>query len=712
MPAVLFFSIEIAMTMTEQLNALGSILAQGSLHSLFQPIICLSERRILGYEALSRGPSNSPLHSPVALFSVASHAGRLSELEIACRESACRRFSEQKLPGKLFLNISPESLMETAHQPGRTLQLLRDFGIPPSQVVIELTEQTPTDDFDLLQTALHHYRDMGFAIALDDLGAGYSSLRLWSELRPDYVKIDRHFIDGIHQDALKREFVGSILQIARASRAQVIAEGIELPEELAVLTEMGVDLVQGYLLCRPQEQPPQEARLMLPKQDNANLALSEEGSDLSALLNEQPAVDQDTATALVLESFRRQANLNSLAVLDGRGHPVGIVHRHSLSDALLKPFATDLFARKPISRLMSDDFLAVELSQSLQQVSRLLTSRARQRIEEDFIITLNGDYLGLGRVIDVLKLITELKIQQARYANPLTLLPGNVPIQQCLTRLLQQRRESVICYVDIDSFKPFNDIYGYGRGDEVLLCLAQCLNDRVDPSRDFVGHIGGDDFFTGAGPAGLAQAAQPVIGRFPHPMPALLSHRTHRRRLLRGVEPPGRAPGVRLVVAVDRCGAFVSTGLWTTGCQPVGGAGLTGQAPRQGCGRLQHSCHRQHGQRAAAALSLGGFRVLVFEHSHHFRGMPGCRRHTIGWPTETPQALHTLKEAGTRQAAGALADDQRAAQWLLGLGVQCGQVFKGRGQRLHRRRGELQALQQRAVGQQMALAARLVQFVE
>ena len=488
------------MTMTEQLNALGSILAQGSLHSLFQPIICLSERRILGYEALSRGPSNSPLHSPVALFSVANQAGRLSELEMACRESACRRFSDQKLPGMLFLNVSPESLMETAHQPGRTLQLLRDYGIAPSQVVIELTEQTPIDDFQLLHNALHHYRDMGFSIALDDLGAGYSSLRLWSELRPDYVKIDRHFIDGIHQDALKREFVGSILQIAKASRAQVIAEGIEMLEELVVLSEMGVDLVQGYLLCRPQEQPPRDARAMMPKHDQTSVALNDEGSDLSALLNEQPAVARNTPTANVLEAFRRQANLNSLAVLDEQGHPCGIVHRHSLSDALLKPFATDLFARKPISRLMNDDFLAVELSQSLQQVSRLITSRARQRIEEDFIITLNGHYLGLGRVIDVLKLITELKIQQARYANPLTLLPGNVPIQQCLTRLLQQGRESVICYVDIDSFKPFNDIYGYGRGDEVLLCLAQCLNDRVDPSRDFVGHIGGDDFLLVLGP--------------------------------------------------------------------------------------------------------------------------------------------------------------------------------------------------------------------
>lgn len=488
------------MTVTEQLSALQAILAHGDLHSLFQPIVSLSERRILGYEALTRGPSNSPLHAPIALFSVARNAGRLSELELAARSSACRRFRDQQLDGKLFLNVSPESLLEASHQPGRTLKLLQDVGISPDRVVIELTEQAPIDDFALLDTALHHYRAMGFSIALDDLGAGYSSLRLWSELRPDYVKIDRHFIDGIHQDAVKREFVGSILKMAKASRAQVIAEGIELAEELNTLIEMGVDLVQGYLLCRPLEHPPREAHKLLPALDNRGPVLGEEGGDLSALLNEQPAVAQDTPIAVVLEAFRAQANLNSLAVLDAEQQPVGIVHRHSLSDALLKPFATDLFARKPISRLMSADFLAVDLGQSLQQVSRLLTSRARQRMEEDFIIVQQGRYRGLGRVIDVLKLITELKIQQARHANPLTLLPGNVPIQQCLGRLLQQGREAMVCYVDIDSFKPFNDLYGYAKGDEVLLCLAQCLNERIDPSRDFVGHIGGDDFLLVLGP--------------------------------------------------------------------------------------------------------------------------------------------------------------------------------------------------------------------
>ncbi|WEJ73786.1 GGDEF domain-containing protein [Pseudomonas sp. PSE14] len=482
------------MTVTEQLSALDQILAHGDLHCLFQPILSLSERRLVGYEALTRGPSNGPLHSPLPLFSIARSSGRLSQLELLCRRQACARFRELNLDGKLFLNVSPESLLEPTHQPGRTLQLLQTFGISPNDVVIELTEQTPIEDFSLLDTALHHYRAMGFSIALDDLGAGYSSLRLWSELRPDYVKIDRHFIEGIHLDAVKREFVGSILKMAHASRAQVIAEGIELAEELAVLSEMGVDLVQGYLFGRPSEQPPRDARNLLPEVDSTGSLLADEPADLQPLLLEQPAVRDDTPTHDVLEAFRAQANLNSLAVLDPHGRPVGIVHRHALSDALLKPFAPELYARKPISRLMSGDFLAVERSQSLQQVSRLLTSRARQRIEEDFIITLNGRYLGLGRVIDVLKLITEQKIRQARHANPLTLLPGNVPIQQCLGRLLQQGREAVVCYVDIDSFKPFNDLYGYARGDEVLLCLAQCLGERVDPAQDFVGHIGGDDF--------------------------------------------------------------------------------------------------------------------------------------------------------------------------------------------------------------------------
>lgn len=482
------------MTVTEQLSTLANILAHGDITSLFQPIVSLSERRILGYEALTRGPSNTALHSPINLLAAARHAGRLNELEMICRENACRRYSQLQLQGKLFLNASPETLLDATHKPGRTLELLQKYRISADRVVIELTEQTPTDDFELLDAALHHYRNMGFSIALDDLGAGYSSLRMWSELRPDYVKIDRYFVDGIHRDAVKREFVESIMKIARASRAQVVAEGIELIEEFRVLSDMGVDLVQGYLLGRPEELPATDAAVLLPAADNRDETSDENHPDLSVLVMKQSAVTTSHPIVDVLELFRLQVNLNTIAVLDAMNVPIGVVHRSLLSDALLKPFATDLMARKPISRLMSNDYLAVELGQSLQQVSRLLTSRARQRIDEDFVITCNGRYHGLGRVIDVLRLITELKVQQARHANPLTLLPGNVPIQQCLTRLLRQGREAVICYVDIDHFKPFNDLYGYAKGDEILLCLAHCLGEQIDSSCDFVGHIGGDDF--------------------------------------------------------------------------------------------------------------------------------------------------------------------------------------------------------------------------
>lgn len=480
------------MTVNEQREALLAIIRQGAITTLFQPIVSTLENRVVGYEALSRGPSNSPLHSPLTLFATARHFGLLTDLEILCRRNAVHSFCDGGFDGQLFLNVSPESLLEQQHYPGRTLSILRQYGITPDQVVIELTEHSPIDNVGLLQSALHHYRDMGFSIALDDLGAGYSSLRLWTELQPEFVKIDRHFIDGIHRDPMKREFVGSILNMAKASRSHVIAEGIELAEELRVLERMGVDWVQGYWLGRPETAPVVNTQALLAKLNLEESQASDPG--LHSLIIDVGGVHVSDKVSQVLQRFQQQPSLNSLAVLDDDNVPVGTVHCHALSQAMLKQYAHELHGRKPIGHMMDKDCLAVDVQQSLQRVSRLLTSRARQRLEEDFIITQHGKYLGLGRVIDVLRQITELQIRQAQFANPLTLLPGNISIQECLDRLLKNNLSAHLCYIDLDSFKPFNDVYGYGKGDEVLLGLAQLLRDCCDPDQDFVGHIGGDDF--------------------------------------------------------------------------------------------------------------------------------------------------------------------------------------------------------------------------
>ena len=309
------------MEITNQTGALHQILSGQQITSLFQPIVSLSAACVHGYEALSRGPSNSPLHSPLTLFPTARSAGRLYELEMACKASACEAFSQRGFAGKLFINVSPDTLLDPAHRPGRTLELLKFWGVPPDQVVIELTEQAPTDDFALIDRALHHYREMGFSIALDDLGAGYSSLRLWSELRPDYVKIDRYFIDGIHHDVVKREFVGSILDIARASNTQVIAEGIEMEEELVVLQDMGVDLVQGYLFGRPLEAPDQSGAGLLWGQR-------------PGLPGAAAMMPQSQPLSAAVQRFRSDSGLQALALHDDHGRPVARIRRAAYGNGL------------------------------------------------------------------------------------------------------------------------------------------------------------------------------------------------------------------------------------------------------------------------------------------------------------------------------------------------------------------------------------------
>ena len=236
-------------------DELSSIISEKMINTYFQPIISADGQSIYAYEALSRGPSGSILFNPINLFEQAKQQQKLFALESICRTKAIEQFTQQQLPGKLFLNISPETLLQPDHHRGFTLELINTFGISPEQIVIEITEHSPTHDYELMRRAVKHYQGEGFSIALDDLGTGYSSLRLWSEVHPDFVKIDRHFITGIEKDKVKRDFVRSIVAIARSVKSQVIAEGIETLQEYETLCEIGVDYLQGYYFAKPSPTP-------------------------------------------------------------------------------------------------------------------------------------------------------------------------------------------------------------------------------------------------------------------------------------------------------------------------------------------------------------------------------------------------------------------------------------------------------------------------
>jgi diguanylate cyclase (GGDEF)-like protein len=470
---------------------LTELMRDGRIATLFQPIIDPRSRGVFGFESLARGPSDSWLHSPQNLFEAARRAGVKVELDFVCMQNAFRRFVAARVAGQLFINVSPDSIYEDPNFATRFLKYVHEAGFTPNRCVIELTEESLLDDYARLRAALQGLRDAGCSIAIDDLGAGSSGLRTWSELKPDFVKIDRYFVSGIDADKTKLEFVRSILDVGRAIGCRVIAEGVETERECRELVDLGVDRLQGNLFGRPNAAP----MAVLQQAESLDRTIGVTNSALCAdhIAVYVPPVSPDARVSEVADLFHQSPEQQTLAVVrDGR--PVGVVRRNDLFALLAKPLHPEIYNKKAVSAVMESPTLLIDGQLRLEQVSRLVTQKGRLRLTEEFVITRDGLYHGLGQTIDLLRLITEQQLQTAKHSNPLTLLPGNGAVRSCIDRLIEAERRFIVAYFDLDSFKPYNDVFGYAQGDQVILHLGGLLKSSFSARLDFVGHIGGDDF--------------------------------------------------------------------------------------------------------------------------------------------------------------------------------------------------------------------------
>ncbi|WP_342365970.1 GGDEF domain-containing protein [Pseudoalteromonas sp. S16_S37] len=494
-------------------NILQNILEHGTVTTLFQPIYDISKQEVLGFEALSRGVGC--LEMPDRLFQAASVHNKLSELELLCREKAIERFMMQQLPGKLFLNVSPSALLDPSHPRGETRDLVEKYGLAANRVVIEVTEQDRVDDGFLLLKTIEHYRQLGFNIAIDDLGAGYSGLKQWSELCPEYVKVDRYFIDFCDQSIVKREFLKSIIELAKATSTSVIAEGIERVEELVLLEKLGIVNAQGFLLAYPQSEPvidldaSQWSALNLKPQVPSN----EHSMSIGWLAMAQNAIHQCTQCKDAHKSFELDKKLMSLAVVNDNREPIGLLHRDQLTEVFAAPYGHALYAKKSVMELMDKQPLVVDENAQLDQVSQQITEQEFD-IRRHIIITRESKYLGLAPLRDILKHITEEKIRHAQHANPLTMLPGNVAINEAIETRLRKQSGFSLAYIDLNHFKQFNDLYGYASGDSVIKLLAEVTVQACENSPCFVGHIGGDDFMVVFDGDDAQQLCHQIISEF------------------------------------------------------------------------------------------------------------------------------------------------------------------------------------------------------
>lgn len=480
------------------------LIASGKLRSHFQPIVNLRDSRIHGHEALVRTPAGCAWPDPDALFEAARHEGAELELEFECVRLAMLAWAQGERRGKLFINLSARALLTALAQRNlaRTLELFAAKGVAPTSVVVELTEHERVRDVRQLVMAAAPLRRHGVAIALDDFGDGRSSLRLWAELRPDLVKLDKYFTRGLPDCGDKLQTFRALLQIAETFGSRLVAEGIETLEELHVLRDLGVEFGQGYVLGRPA---PEIVGSLSPAVSGvlrgADVAVFPQprrsahgGITAAKLLRETPALTPTSTHDEALALFAAQAGIPALAIVDDGGNPLMLVNRQQLAADYMRPYFREIFGRRPVTMHASPGPLLVDLHAGIDDLTAILTSDNQRYLNDGFVITEGGHYRGMGTGEQLVRAVTEARIEAARHANPLTFLPGNIPISDHITRLLDNGRRFVACYADLNNFKPFNDVYGYWRGDEVIRLAARVITAHADARRDFVGHVGGDDF--------------------------------------------------------------------------------------------------------------------------------------------------------------------------------------------------------------------------
>lgn len=497
------------------------ILTNKLIFTKFQPIICLTTGDIIGYEALSRGVEASAFENPTYLFEIAEKLQLLEDLDMLCREMALLNAINLGLDTKytkLFINIDAACLSYRKHDKGKTLNLIRKFGLEVSNIVLEITERTFIKDSLIFYQALEHYQSQGLSIAIDDLGSGSAGLRLVSEINPHIVKIDKFLVENTDKSFKKQEIIKALVEMChKLFNSKIVAEGIETFEEYETVKALGVDWGQGYLFGKPSSVLLSVPFCVRNNRDSYHHGegFSSDAVGIGSIASlDTPVFKSCDSVSEVVKIFNRSPEILGIPIVDD-GKPAGVVMKTELFSKLSKKFGFDLFYYRPVSYVMNGNFLRTDVNQSVDLVAKEVLSRDVSKMYDIFVVMKDGKYYGISTVHALLERMTALKIKYASQANPLTGLPGNVSIKAFLERQIKSGQNFACVYFDLDNFKPYNDYYGFCKGDEVIKRTADLINEIFRPSRiGYVGHIGGDDFLAVIHPEEIQELCTRFIFKF------------------------------------------------------------------------------------------------------------------------------------------------------------------------------------------------------
>ena len=303
----------------------------------FQPIVNIHTGRAFGFEALLRNHELAGFATIDQLFDEAYCQGVLHQVDLVLRKKALAKFSVFKLEShiKLFFNLDNRLLNSEDYSPGNTLKTLENYGYCRDDVCFEISEKHEICNSEDASNTLSAYRSQGFKIAVDDCGAGFSGLQLLYYAKPDYIKIDRFFIQNLANDPQKRLLVSTIVNLAHIMGCLVMAEGVETCDEYNSCRDMGCDMVQGYYIQRPtldigelKQRYPRIKQLSLNDRRTGN---SKDRTLITEQINPILPVYCNCDMATLFEKFRAEET-SFFPVVNRYGEPMGIVRERSFKE--------------------------------------------------------------------------------------------------------------------------------------------------------------------------------------------------------------------------------------------------------------------------------------------------------------------------------------------------------------------------------------------
>jgi EAL domain-containing protein (putative c-di-GMP-specific phosphodiesterase class I)/GGDEF domain-containing protein len=493
-------------------HKLDRFVRDGRFDVAYQPIVDLQHGEVAAYEALCRPRPDSGFRNATELFDSAELTGRAWEIEARVRTAAIAAAARWPTGIQLFINCSPAVFADTRFARSVSEAVRATENLSTGRIVFEITERAGHAFEQGMAGSVRALRDIGFQVAIDDVGAGASGLNRIMSFRPDWLKLDRALIDGIHEDRVKQNLVRFFAHYSRLSGARVIAEGIETRQDLATIIDLGVVYGQGYVLAHPttmiQTLSGDAAETVRQRWSQVQTERLWEplGNRIGRFARAAIALDAATPASEAAQIVERSPALPGVAVAEQHRF-VGWVDREALHDAAL---AGD--GHWPLGSLARRTQAPISPDATVAEALEVAAAREYADLATPLILGQGGQLFGIVPIQELLRAAADLGRGRGVRCSPLTGLPGRVRAEEHVRRLLIRSRSAPsrephdAAFVDLRGLNRYNKEFGYELGDLRINELADQLRNVVarGDREMFLAHVG-DDRFLITGPSRALQ---------------------------------------------------------------------------------------------------------------------------------------------------------------------------------------------------------------